>query len=275
MIFYKHFIGDYQRKTNRLSILEDGVYRRLLDEYYANESPLPLEKDSCFRLVRAIKPVERKAVLKILSLYFTKTPDGYTQTRAAEQIVEYKGKSEKASRSSRARWDTNAAETDMRTDMRTDTRTDMLARSQKPEATNQNQKPIKPETPVRVPGRSTAKSILDHWNTLDALTSHRALTEKAAASINALLNAGYSEADLCKAITRYAELCQQGTAPGYNRWSLALLMSREEGGWLDKMLDPKYEGITHETANDRRRKRNAEVLGFDSKIPRLDGGDTL
>ena len=141
MIFYKHFIGDYQRKTNRLSILEDGVYRRLLDEYYANELPLPLEKDSCFRLVRAIKPVERKAVLKILSMYFTKTPDGYTQSRAAEQIVEYKGKSEKASRSSRARWDANAAETDMRTDKRTD----MLARSQKLEQEQETSK--QPPTP--------------------------------------------------------------------------------------------------------------------------------
>ena len=82
MIYYKHFIGDYQRKTNRLSILEDGVYRRLLDEYYSNESPLPLENDTCFRLVRAIKSAERKAVLKILSLYFTKTPSGYIQSRA-------------------------------------------------------------------------------------------------------------------------------------------------------------------------------------------------
>ena len=94
MIFYKHFIGDYQRKTNRLSILEDGVYRRLLDEYYANELPLPLEKDECFRLVRAIKPAERKAVLKILLRYFVKTPDGYIQERADEEIVEFKGKSQ-------------------------------------------------------------------------------------------------------------------------------------------------------------------------------------
>lgn len=108
MIFYKHFIGDYQRKTNRLSILEDGVYRRLLDEYYANESPLPLEKDACFRLVRAIKLDERKAVLKILSIYFSETPEGYVQDRASEQIAEFKEKSKKASRSSRKRWDANA-----------------------------------------------------------------------------------------------------------------------------------------------------------------------
>ena len=129
-----------------------------------------------------------------------------------------------------------------------------------------------PEPPPRE--RSTARLIWNHWNTFDALTSHHALTEQTAASINARLKAGYSEADLCKAITRYAELCQQGSAPGHNHWSLALLMSREEGGWIDKMLDPHYEGIIHETANDRRRKRNAEVLGFDPKIPRLDAGDT-
>ena len=125
-----------------------------------------------------------------------------------------------------------------------------------------------------VPEHSTARLILDHWNTFDVLTSHRALTEKTATSISARLKAGYSAADLCKAVTRYAELCQQGSAPGYNRWSLSLLMGREEGGWIDKMLNPKYEGITHETANDRRRKRNAEVLGFDPAIPRLDAGDT-
>ena len=129
--------------------------------------------------------------------------------------------------------------------------------------------------PRAAPERSITRSILGHWNTLDALTSHRALTEKTATSINARLKAGYSEADLCKAITRYAELCQQSAAPGYNRWSLAALMSREEGGWIDKMLDPKYDGITHETANDRRRKRNAEILDVDPEVPRVDGGDPL
>ena len=105
--------------TNTTPILEDGVYRRLLA--YANEAPLPLENDECFRLVRAIKPDERKAVLKILSVYFVKTSEGYTQNRANEEIVEFKGKSEKASLSARKRWDANAhanaSETHMRTHM--------------------------------------------------------------------------------------------------------------------------------------------------------------
>ena len=118
--------------------------------------------------------------------------------------------------------------------------------------------------------REAALLIFNHWNSQDALTRHRALTQQAAASINARIAAGYSEADLCKAITRYAELCQAGTAPGYNRWSLSLLMSRGEGVWIDLMLDPKYEGIIHETADSRRQKRNREVLGLDDdKSPRL------
>ena len=133
------------------------------------------------------------------------------------------------------------------------------------------------ERPARersIPTGSCSRLIFDHWNTFDALTSHRALTKKTAASINARLKSGYSEADLCDAITRYAELCQQKTAAGYNHWSLQELLSREEGAWIDRMLDPNYEGIIHETTESRRRKRNAKVLSANSEIPRLGSGDS-
>ena len=123
------------------------------------------------------------------------------------------------------------------------------------------------------PDRSTTISIFNHWNTFNSLTRHRALTQKAAASINARLKAGYSETDLCRAITRYAEFCQKQTAPGHNHWSLDELMSRGEGAWIDRMLNPMYEGITHETAKTRRSKNNAAVLGTDSEIPRLGSRD--
>ena len=106
----------------------------------------------------------------------------------------------------------------------------------------------------------TALLVFNHWNSQDALTHHRALTKETAVSINARIAAGYSEADLCQAITRYAVLCQAGTAPGHNQWSLLLLMKREEGGWLDRMLDPNYEGIISETRDSRRRKQNAAAL---------------
>ena len=173
MIFYKHFIGDYQRKTNRLSILEDGVYRRLLDEYYANEEPLPLERDECFRLVRAIKPNERKAVLKILARYFIKTPDGYIQERAEDEIVEFKGKSEKASLSAKKRWDANAhanaSETHMRTHMQLEQSERNASHSQIPEATAKSHSQIpksEKETskqPPKPPARKLADGVASYF----------------------------------------------------------------------------------------------------------------
>lgn len=108
----------------------------------------------------------------------------------------------------------------------------------------------------------TARNVLAHWNKFEALTRHRALSDKTASSINARIKAGYSEADLCQAITRYAEMCQQRKAPGHNNWSLSKLMSGDEGGWIDKMLDPSYEGIVHdvrETPGERRNRRNLEA----------------
>lgn len=76
MNFYKHYIGDYQRDTMRLSMTEDGAYRRLLDEYYATEEPLPLDRDECYRAARATTPDEQAAVDKVLERYFDCRDDG-------------------------------------------------------------------------------------------------------------------------------------------------------------------------------------------------------
>ena len=43
MNFYKRFIGDYRKKTSRLTPLQHGVYTLFLDECYATEEPLPLD----------------------------------------------------------------------------------------------------------------------------------------------------------------------------------------------------------------------------------------
>ena len=85
--------------------------------------------------------------------------------------------------------------------------------------------------------------IFKHWNSHDALTQHKSLTAKMRSSIQARLKAGHSEGDLCRAISRYAQLCQQEQAPGHNQWGLHQLMSRDEGAWIDRMLNPKYRGI--------------------------------
>ena len=101
----------------------------------------------------------------------------------------------------------------------------------------------KTKTASAVRAREAPDRIFKHWNSHDALTRHRSLTNAMRASIKARLQAGHSEEDLCRAISRYAELCQQGQAPGHNQWGLHELISREQGVWIDRMLDPKYRGI--------------------------------
>lgn len=86
MNYYRRYVGDYLRDTARLSVLEHGAYNLLLDYYYAEETPIPLDLDEVCRMVRAMRPDERKAIEKILSTYFNRESDGYHQKRVDEEI---------------------------------------------------------------------------------------------------------------------------------------------------------------------------------------------
>ena len=97
---------------------------------------------------------------------------------------------------------------------------------------------IAEEPPISPKGDGTpAHRIFTCWNSHDALIHHQNLNPRFRKPINARLKDGYSEADLCKAIGEYARLCQIGQAPGHNKWTLAELMSRGQGDWLDKILN--------------------------------------
>lgn len=87
MNYYRRWVGDYLKKTSRLSMLEHGAYNVMLDYYYAEERPLPAEFDELYRLVRAMLPEERRAVDKILFTFFDKRDDGYHNARADEEIA--------------------------------------------------------------------------------------------------------------------------------------------------------------------------------------------
>lgn len=130
----------------------------------------------------------------------------------------------------------------------------------KPEPEPEPRVPKEPETRAReVPDPAKASDrIFDHWNSHDALTRHRALTAKMRGAINARLKAGHSESDLCRAITHYAELCQRERAPGHNQWGLYELMSRDEGQWIDRMLNPKYRGIQSSRPSPGHTKRSQQ-----------------
>lgn len=102
---YDHHIGDYTRDTVGLAMVEDGCYRRLLDQYYATELPLPLDKAELYRMARAAGPAERKVVDYILTRYFFKRDDGYHNTRADKEIGKLHEKSAKAKAAADERWE--------------------------------------------------------------------------------------------------------------------------------------------------------------------------
>lgn len=86
MNYYRRYVGDYLRDTARLSMTEHGAYNLLLDYYYADEQPLPRDHQEIYTMVRAMCPGDRKAVDKVLGLFFTEEPDGYHQKRVDHEI---------------------------------------------------------------------------------------------------------------------------------------------------------------------------------------------
>lgn len=69
---YDFYPGDYQRDTSDLTVLEDGIYRRLLDWYYSNERPIP--SDRAFIIVGATSDVEREKTHWVLARFFKLEP---------------------------------------------------------------------------------------------------------------------------------------------------------------------------------------------------------
>jgi uncharacterized protein YdaU (DUF1376 family) len=96
MNYYPRNIGDYAAATAHLSDLEDLFYTRLIDRYYLTEGPLPLDVDSLCRFVRARSKEQRSAVEAVLAEFFTKSDEGYRQSRCDEEIAKFKEKAERS-----------------------------------------------------------------------------------------------------------------------------------------------------------------------------------
>jgi uncharacterized protein YdaU (DUF1376 family) len=145
MNYYEHHLGDYMRDTAHLSILEDGVYRRLIDAYYIKESPLPSNIRECCRLVRAQSKLERQAVEDILNEFFKETPEGWSHKRCNEVIARFQDKQSKAKRSAEARWGASKNESDGNANAYAN---GMRTHSDGNAPNHQSQSPIKPTSPL-------------------------------------------------------------------------------------------------------------------------------
>ena len=94
MHYYQFNIADYRKDTGPLSSLKHAIYRSLIDWYYLDESPIPLETQSVMRRLRLVSEAEAKALENVLSDFFFRA-DGWRHKRIDQDIIEYHAMAEK------------------------------------------------------------------------------------------------------------------------------------------------------------------------------------
>lgn len=101
MHYYQHNISDYRADTGHLTLLEHGCYHQLLDQYYLNEEPLPLDIDKIYRLLSARTNDEKTAIQNVLKDFFIETEAGFIQRRADDEIKFYHDRVDLAAKAGR------------------------------------------------------------------------------------------------------------------------------------------------------------------------------
>jgi uncharacterized protein YdaU (DUF1376 family) len=102
MHYFQHNIADYRKDTSHLNLLEHGCYHQLLDQYYLNEQPLPLDESKIFRLLSARTNDEKQAIKNVLQDFFHETENGFIHKRCDFEIQIYHDRIENASKAGRA-----------------------------------------------------------------------------------------------------------------------------------------------------------------------------
>lgn len=90
MKHYPRHIGDYLRDTGHLTLLEHGVYTRLLDMYYDGGGPLKLDVETLARRLTARTAEERAALTTILAEFFVLVDGAWTNKRCEATLSKYR-----------------------------------------------------------------------------------------------------------------------------------------------------------------------------------------
>jgi uncharacterized protein YdaU (DUF1376 family) len=88
--YYERHIGDYLKDTSHLSLLEHGIYGRLLDVYYTREGAIPDAQAA--RLIGARSKEEREALTAVLAEFFVLTEGHWHQARCDIEVEAYQAK---------------------------------------------------------------------------------------------------------------------------------------------------------------------------------------
>lgn len=237
MNYYPFNIGDYRRQTTHLSLLEHGIYRSLLDTYYLNESPLCADDAKLMRTHCIRTEEEKSAFANVLADFFTKTECGYLHSSCEKVIEKYKEKSEKASRSAKARWgkDANAV------------RTHSEGNANQEPITN-NQEPIKDKKPRKAQLAKPENVSQQVWDDFKALRK-----EKRAALTATALKTIVSESEkagipLEKALTI---CCHRGWQSFNHTWQWQDEIKRNEGNGKPRTAVERVEAACATDAHEQ------------------------
>lgn len=94
MNYFPFNVGDYAAHTGHLEPMEDLAYRRLLDQYYLREGPLPADIEASAKLVRMRSM--KADVESVLKEFFTPTDEGWRHSRCDSEIEKMQDKQAKA-----------------------------------------------------------------------------------------------------------------------------------------------------------------------------------
>ncbi|WP_116364430.1 YdaU family protein [Parahaliea mediterranea] len=172
MHHYQHNIGDYAKKTGRLSMLEHGAYRSLMDCIYDRER-FPT-RDEAVDWVWASTTEEVEAVDFILRRFFELQEDGtYVQKRIAEELENYREKariqSERGRKGGRPKKNLRVSEKSQRLSNESQTKATAYNRlSEKSLTSNQepvtsNQAPHTPPLALDAPESPPAETLEDRF----------------------------------------------------------------------------------------------------------------
>jgi uncharacterized protein YdaU (DUF1376 family) len=88
MHYYKFEISVWNLHTAHLTLVEEAVYRRLIDHYYDTEQPIGHDLKGMIRRLRLDGYEEQ--VSTVLNEFFTKTEDGWSNKHCDLKIKAYK-----------------------------------------------------------------------------------------------------------------------------------------------------------------------------------------
>jgi uncharacterized protein YdaU (DUF1376 family) len=100
MNYFPFHLGDYAAHTGHLEPMEDLAYRRLLDQYYLREGPLPADIQVTAKLVRMRSMAAD--VESVLNEFFVLTDKGWMHERCETEIAHMRDKQAKARASAAA-----------------------------------------------------------------------------------------------------------------------------------------------------------------------------